>query len=524
MSQLPPIKYPIGIQTFSKIIEGEYLYIDKTRLVWQLANSFDYAFLSRPRRFGKSLLISTLQAYFEGRKELFEGLEIERLETKWTQYPVLRFDLSGTSYENSDDFTAKISEYLARFEKKYGVEPEKQIGGRFYNVIEAAYRATGKKVVILIDEYDKPMLDTLHDSPLHETVKARIRGFYSVLKECDEFIKFGMLTGVTKFGKVSIFSGLNNLFDISLMPEYNDICGITEHEFLDRFQPSLEKFAKVNGISCGEAAKRFKAYYDGYHFAENSADIYNPFSTLNAFATNALRGYWFSTGSSNYLINLIKRGNIFLQDIEGQKRTADELMDISDSHLDIAPLFYQAGYLTIKDYDPDTEKYILGLPNREVSKAFWDTLGKHYFRGGINRSQFDLDKFVSDLNHGDADNFMLRVKSLFASISSEHESDKEAHFQSMLTILVKMLGFSVHTEVHSSQGRSDIEIETPNYIYIIELKIDATPQEALAQIQEKGYPRQYEIDPRKKIIIGGNFSTETRTLTEWVCLSVDTRR
>ena len=487
MSLLPSIKYPVGIQTFSEIIEENYLYIDKTRLAWQLANSFKYVFLSRPRRFGKSLLISTLQAYFEGRKELFAGLEMDRLETKWIQYPVLRFDLSGASYENPEDLTYKISEYLTRLEKEYGVEPEMKIGGRFYNVIQAAYKKTGRKVVILIDEYDKPMLDTLHDSPLHESVKSNLRGFYSVLKECDEYIKFAMLTGVTKFGKVSIFSGLNNLKDISLNPAYNDICGITEQEFLDNFQPSLKLFAEANDITPDEAANEFKAYYDGYHFARNSADIYNPFSTLNAFTDNEFQNYWFSTGSSSYLIKLITRGRFFLQNLEGVKRTADELSDISDYHLDLVPLLYQAGYLTIKDFDPKTQKYTLGLPNREVSKAFWDSLGNHYFRSGSNAGRFDLDKFVLDLERGDADSFMLRVKSLFASISSEHEPDKEALFQSMLTILVKMLGYSVRTEVHSSQGRSDIEIETTDFIYIIELKIDSTPGEAMTQIDERGY-------------------------------------
>ncbi len=325
-----------------------------------------------------------------------------------------------------------------------------------------------------------------------------------------------MLTGVTKFGKVSISSGLNNLFDISLMSEYNDICGITEQEFLDNFQPSLKQFAESNGITADEAAAEFKAYYDGYHFAKDSADIYNPFSTLNAFSDNEFQNYWFSTGSSSYLIKLITRGHFFLQDLEGQKRTADELSDMSDYHLDLMPLLYQAGYLTIKAYNPKTQKYLLGLPNREVSKAFWDSLGSHYFRGGRGGSRFDLDRFVADLEEGDADSFMQRMKSLFASVSSEHEPDKEAHFQSMLTILVKMLGYCVRTEVHSSQGRSDIEIETSDYIYIIELKVDSTPDAALAQIHDRGYARQYEIDPRPKILIGANFSTRTRTLAGWI--------
>lgn len=515
MTLLPPIKYPIGIQTFSEIIAEGYLYVDKTSLVWQLAHTFKYAFLSRPRRFGKSLLVSTLQSYFEGRKELFAGLEIEKHEKDWTKYPVLRLDLSGAGYENVEILTNKLKSYLDSFEEIYGASRDIEIGDRFRRLIQAAYKKTGKRVVLLIDEYDKPMLDTIHDDELHEKIKSRLRGFYSVLKECDEYIKFGLVTGVSKFGKVSIFSGINNLFDISMMPEYDDICGITEKEFHDNFQPSLERFAQMNCITAEEAAAEFKAYYDGYHFARTFTDIYNPFSTLSAFAAAELRGFWFSTGSPSYLISLIRRNHFFLQDLENQKRTADELSDISDPHLDLVPLFYQTGYLTLKGYNPKTMKYSLGLPNREVSQAFWDSLGKHFFPRSTTNSEFGLDKFVLDLEKGDAEKFMLRVKSLFASISSEHEPDKETHFQNMLTIFVKMLGFSVHAEVHSSQGRSDIEIETDDIIYIIELKIDSTPEEALAQIHETGYARQYEIDRRRKILIGGNFSTKTRTLTGW---------
>lgn len=509
------IKYPIGIQTFRKIREEGYLYVDKTALVHKLVKEHSYVFLSRPRRFGKSLLVSTLQAYFEGRKELFAELEIEKLEDEWIEYPVLRFDLSAAYYDETEVLNDKLTSYLEDLEDEYSINTSGQTGDRFRRLIRAVCKKTGRKAVILIDEYDKPLLDTMHDSELLEKAKGKLRGFYSVLKQCDEYIRFVMITGVSKFGKVSVFSGLNNLKDISMNPAFNDICGITEQEFHANFGPSLKIFAEQHEISDEEAAREFKAYYDGYHFARNGADIYNPFSTLNAFDDNKLGAYWFATGSSSYLINLIRRNHFFLQDMEGQSRTEDELSDITDTDQDIVPLFYQAGYLSIKGYDPKTQLYTLGFPNREVSKAFWNSLGKYFFRSDRNMTEFDLNKFVQELKKGDIEQFMVRLRSMFASISNEHEQDKEVHFQNMITIFVKMLGYSVRTEVHSSQGRSDIEIETPRYVYIFELKVNSTPEAAMDQIREKGYARQYEIDPREKILIGANFSPETRTFTGW---------
>lgn len=509
------IKYPIGIQTFRKIREEGYLYIDKTALVHKLVKEYSYVFLSRPRRFGKSLLVSTLQAYFEGKKELFAGLKIEKLEEKWTKYPVLRFDLSGKNYTKPENVHNKIDAYLTRMELIYNPIPAKEIGDRFYNLIYAAYQKTGQRVVILIDEYDKPMLDTMYDSSLLESIKGELRGFYSVLKECDEFIKFVMITGVSKFGKVSVFSGLNNLKDISMRPDYNDICGITEQEFLANFRPSLTQFAEHHKITVDEAAVQFKSYYDGYHFSTNGKDIYNPFSTLNAFEDNKLGAYWFESGSPTYLIRLLMRNHFLLQDLEGVERNESALGNIAAPGEDIVPLLYQSGYLTIKGYDKNSMMYKLGMPNREVTKAFWNSLGDFFFYSGRNTTEFNLNKFVLELESGDIESFMVRLRSMFASISNENESDKEVHFQNMITILVKMLGYSVRTEVHSSQGRSDIEIETPRYIYIFELKVNSTSEAALEQIKNKGYARQYEIDTREKILVGANFSPETRTFTGW---------
>lgn len=518
-THLPEIKYPIGIQTFSKIREQGMLYVDKTRLIYKLTNSYGYVFLSRPRRFGKSLLVSTLQAYFEGKKELFKGLDIEQLESEWESYPVLCFDLSTANYNNIDVLVKKISSHLELLENEFGlpVSNEKyDIGDRFRLIIRAAYQQTGKKVVVLVDEYDKPMLDSIHEDGLHEDLKATLRGFYSVLKESDAYIRFAMLTGVSKFGKVSIFSGLNNLRDISLNPEYNEICGITDKEFHDNFERSVKLFAEKNSITEEETWNRFKSFYDGYHFAWPAADIYNPFSTLNAFADYKLKKYWFASGSSSSLIKLIKNQPFILQKLEGVVRTEDSLSDISDLTHDLIPLLYQAGYLTIKDYDEEFDSYILGFPNKEVSQGFWSSLANYFFIKAEKDGSYSERDFMLDLMHGRADEFMTRMQSLFASLSSEQEPDKEVHFQIMLTVFVKMLGLRAVTELHSSQGRSDILIETPQFIYIIELKVDSTPEIALSQIYERGYARPYASDHRKKILIGANFSKETRTLTGWI--------
>lgn len=509
------IKYPIGIQTFSEIIDGGYLYVDKTAKVFKLANNSKYVFLSRPRRFGKSLLLSTLQSYFEGKKKLFEGLAICEHESEWNKHPVLRFDLSAASYEHPNVLENKICSYLEDYEKIYGGSDSPEIGDRFRRLITAAHMQQGNKVVVLIDEYDKPLLDTLHDTSLNETMKSRLRGFYSVLKECDEHIRFAMLTGVTKFAKVSVFSGLNNLKDISLLPEYNDICGITELEFHKNFQTSLINFSQANGITESEAANAFKSYYDGYHFARRGADIYNPFSTLNAFADNELGGYWFASGSPSYLIKLIERNNYTLGMLEGSLRTKEELSDLTDTSRDIVPLLYQSGYLTIMGFEEITESYILGFPNKEVSNGFWRSLANHFFRPSANASEFSLQNFIRDLAMGNAEDFMIRMRSLFALLGSESESQKEVHFQNILTIFINMLGFKATTEVHSSQGRSDVEIQTPQFVYILELKVGKSAEEAMAQIHNKGHADKYETDSREKILIGINFSPITRTVSDW---------
>ena len=509
------VKYPVDIQSFSVIREDGYLYIDKTELIYHLANNHYYVFLSRPRRFGKTLLMSTLEAYFKGEKELFKGLAIEHLEKKWDSFPVLRFDLSGENFRDLSRVIAHIEWLITRMERKQGYEGKGTISQRLSDLIENIHEATGKKVVVLVDEYDKPMLDTLHNSAAQEEIKDELRAFYSVLKSSYEHVRFVMLTGVTKFGKVSIFSGLNNLTDISMVSEYDSICGITQKEFESYFKDSIKDFAIKNGQSEEEVRDRFKEYYDGYHFSIPGAEIYNPFSVLYAFRFNCLDQYWYASGSSSFLVKLLMNNSYRLTDLEGARRTRAELSDITDMSQDIVPLLYQSGYLTLKDYDKETEEYILGFPNQEVNKAFWSSLSKHIFSASENQNGYGIKDLTEDLMKGDLNDFLLKVKSLFGSVGSENEPVKEIHFQNMMAIIARMLGFSVMTEVHSSAGRCDMTIKTPSYIYIFEFKVDKSPEEAMSQIYQKKYYLPYLSSKRKIYLIGVDFSTKTRTIESW---------
>ena len=515
------IEYPVGIQTFSEIIEEKYLYVDKTDLIYELVHKSKYVFLSRPRRFGKSLLMSTLEAYFKGRKELFRGLEIEKLEEDWIEYPVFRFDLSGENYNDVKRLYIRINRCLLNIEKAYALHDDSEsLADRFESLIRQAYEKYGRRVVVLVDEYDKPMLDCLHDDPLHEAIKTELRGFYSVLKLSDEYIKFAMLTGVTKFGKVSVFSGLNNLKDISMLPRYNALCGISETEFHNNFAPSIKIFAEDHDLTEEGTWRRFKLLYDGYRFASRGENIYNPFSVLSAFDSEDFGYYWYSSGSPYYLIKLIERHHFILSNLEGVKRSGEELSDISHVSQDLVPLLYQSGYLTVKGYERAADEtmpgvYILGFPNQEVNKCFWSSLSTHFFRDYAQRSTFDVRSFLADVNQGRVEDFMVRLRSLFCDTNSEPEANKEIHFQNMMAIACKMIGLDVRTEIHSSRGRCDMQIETSAYVYIFEFKVDGSAEEALRQIREKDYAERYGSDPRTVYLVGANFSTETRTLNDW---------
>ncbi|MDE6445091.1 MAG: ATP-binding protein [Muribaculaceae bacterium] len=510
------IKYPVGIQTFSEIITEKYFYVDKTALIYQLVNDSKYVFLSRPRRFGKSLLMSTIEAYFKGKRDLFAGLDIMNLETDWSEYPVFRFDLSGENYTSTERMINHIKSYLDMIEEDYDLKAEGSISTRLRLLLRQAYRKYGKRVVVLIDEYDKPILDCMHDPVLNDSLKNELRAFYSAIKAADEYVRFSMLTGITKFGKVSIFSGLNNLLDISLLPSYNAICGISETEFQDKFKESIRIFALSLNITEDEAWNQFKTLYDGYHFSRTGDFIYNPFSVLSALKIEDFKNYWYETASPSFLIKLIETHSYCLEKLDGTRRRESQLGNITDIENDFVPLLYQSGYLTIKDYDSLSEEYTLGFPNLEVRKAFWESMVDHFFRRPGGDSAFDINKFLRDIYNGQPEEFMKRLQSLFADTHSEYETNKEIHFQNMMAIVAKMLGLTVRTEVHSSAGRCDMQILTPGYIYIFEFKIDGSSRSALLQIKEKGYMMPFASDSRAKFIIGANFSSVTRTLTDWI--------
>ena len=507
--------YPIGIQDFEKLREGNYLYIDKTQLIYELASGFGYYFLSRPRRFGKSLLISTMEAYFLGKKELFKGLAMEQLEQDWTVYPILHLDLNTSEYRKENDLSEELNRNLLRWESIYGKgEGEVSSSQRFAGVIERACNQTGQKVVILIDEYDKPLLNTVGNPELQDAYRSKMKAFYSVMKTQDRYIKFGFITGVTRFSKVSIFSDLNNFTDISMDPRYVEICGITERELHDNLDAEVEELAIANDLTKEECYAQLKDYYDGYHFRQNSVGIYNPFSLLNTMASRVFSYYWFETGTPTFLVEILKKSSYNLNRLSKEKVTADVLGDISNMEVTPVPVIYQSGYLTIKDYDKRFKKYVLGFPNQEVEEGFVNYLSRSFSRINIDDT-FDIDKFVEELEAGKVESFMRRMESLFADNDYRVQGNQELYFQNVLYVFFKLLGFYVEVERPTSDGRMDLIVKTADYIYIFEFKLDKSADEALQQIEDKGYAQPYAVDPRRLYKIGVNFNSERRCIGEW---------
>ena len=522
------MKLPIGIQDFEKIRTGGYLYIDKTEQVYRLVSEGSYYFLSRPRRFGKSLLISTLKALFLGKRELFKGLAIDKKEDwDWAVHPVLHLDLNTNKYDKPEVLSQKLDESLNEWETLYDcARPDLPFGMRFEKVIKSAYEKTGQRVVILVDEYDKPMLQAIGNKELQDEYRGTLKGFYGALKSMDGCIKFAMLTGVTKFGKVSVFSDLNNLRDISLDYDFHSICGITEQELLSYFPTQIDALAERSKLTREECIEKLRRMYDGYHFDEDSPGMYNPFSVLNTFQTRKFGSYWFETGTPTYLVELLKRHHYNLEDMSKSEVTADVLNSIDAESHDPIPVIYQSGYLTIKGYKERFGKYILGFPNEEVEEGFIKYLAPFYLDNREQRSVFDIEKFSDDVETGNIEQFLSRLKSLFASAPYDSvKGDRENHFQNMMWVVFKMMGFYSHTEYHTSNGRIDLLLETPQYRYIMEFKLDGTAEEALQQIKDKNYQLQFFGDSfatsesqgvSKTFIIGVNFSKETRTIDRWL--------
>ena len=509
--------YPIGIQNFEKIRKEGYVYVDKTALIHRLATTGTYYFLSRPRRFGKSLLVSTIEAYFKGKKELFKGLALEQLEKDWTQYPVLHLDLNGSKYMYPEDLVVLLSQHLDNWEKEYCITVRyNDLEARFRDVIVAAYEKTGKQVVILIDEYDKPIVNNLDKKELADYYRAVLQGFYGVIKSMGEQTKFCFLTGVSKIGKLSVFSTLNNLTDISMEPEYSDICGISENDLHKYFEDSVAELADANRLSINECYKKLKDMYDGYHFSEDSEGMYNPFSLLNTLRSRKFKEYWFETGTPTLLVNVMKQTSFDVTTLSDNVVVpAAKLNGMQDIVNKPVSLFFQTGYLTIKEYDSEYNEYRLGFPNDEVKNGFLNFIYSYYVPVNPADDSTTTSQLAKALKAGDPYTFMRTLEALFANTTYQIQGDSEKNFQYAMYIIMELLGEYVQAERSTSNGRIDLLLQTRDFIYIVELNIDNTADAALQQIEKRGYAKPFVNDPRKLFKIGVSFSTADRHIEDW---------
>ena len=518
------MKYPIGIQSFERIIEDGYVYVDKTHLVYDLTHSGGIYFLSRPRRFGKSLLVSTLENYYLGRKELFKGLAMEKLEKEWNVHPVFHVDFNGGNFKNAGELEKKINFIISEWEKQYGLTghaEELGLGDRFTEVLCAAHEQTGRRAVVLIDEYDKPMLDVLDtDVTLEDRHRNVLKAFYSVFKAADKHLQFVLLTGVTKFSQVSVFSGFNQPKDISMDARYETLCGITQEELDRYFTEQMAEMAATNQCTPEEMRQTLKLQYDGYHFSKKMTDVYNPFSLLNALDSMDIRNYWFSSGTPTYLIRLLAHFKENMNELTGKYYPPEEFIDYKADVERPLPMIYQSGYLTIKDYDMRRNRFLLDFPNNEVKNGFLTALVAAYLQPQKQLSNW-IDDVVDALEAGEADTLCTLFTSFLASIPytmrrKEDETEKERYFQYTFYLIMRLISvYTVYVEKVQSQGRVDCIVEMPQYIYIFEFKLDGTADEALQQIEDKGYAREYATDSRKLFRIGAVFSSETGTIGEW---------
>ena len=510
--------YPIGIQTFEKIRNGNYLYIDKTEIIYRLTHAAsNYVFLSRPRRFGKSLLTSTLKAYFEGRRDLFKGLAMERLETEWTEYPVLHFDMSLGKHMEKEQLERYLLSQLEQIEEDYGIHsdsPDSNI--RLTKLIRHVYEQTGRQAVVLIDEYDAPLLDVVHEEKNLPVLRNIMRNFYSPLKACDPYLRFVFLTGITKFSQLSIFSELNNIQNISMLPEYAAICGITEEEMATQMDEDLDILAGRMGISREKTVQKLKDNYDGYHFTWPSPDIYNPFSLLNAFADGRLDSYWFGSGTPTYLIEMLKKYGVQPQQIGGRKAMAESFDAPTERMTDIAPLLYQSGYVTIKGYSPVTQLYTLDIPNKEVRIGLMKSLLPGYLDRRTTDGLTTVALLYEAIYEERLDDALRLLQTFLSTVPYCDRTDYEGHYQQMLYIIFSLLGIYVDVEVRTPSGRVDMVMRTATTLYVVELKLNQSAEAAMQQIDLKNYPERFALCGLPVVKVGINFDMERHTLKDWV--------
>ena len=527
------MKYPIGVQDFEGLIKDGYVYVDKTDLVYRLVNDGKIYFLSRPRRFGKSLLVSTLKHYFLGHRELFKGLAIDGLETEWNEYPVFHLSFGGVNFSNSSAIDESLSMFIENAEKEYGIEERfKDYGIRFAAVLKAAHEKTGRRCVVLIDEYDKPLLDVMDtelrvtDSDgnslrLEEYNRNVLKGFYSVFKDADPDLKFVLLTGVTKFSQVSVFSGFNQPDDISMDSRYEALCGITLEEMLEVFHEPIQELAKKYKTDYDGMVEMLRKRYDGYHFSSEMTGVFNPFSLLNCFDKLEMRNYWFATGTPTYLMRLLSHSDKNINELVGRYYEESQFIDYKADVERPLPMIYQSGYLTVKGYNERRRKYLLDFPNEEVRSGFVSILASDYFNSDKTPSSW-IDDISDALENGDVVLFLRKMTSLLSSVTYRFQRKQDAfecerYFQYTFYLIMQMIGhYNTMVEKETSEGRIDCVVECPNYVYVMEFKMDGSAQSALEQIRERGYTKPYLTDKRKVFSIGVNFSSEKGTIEEYV--------
>lgn len=525
------MKFPIGIQSFEQIVEGGYLYIDKTRLIYNLVHNTTTCFLGRPRRFGKSLLVSTLECYFKGRKHLFKGLAMERLEKEWKVYPVFHIDFNGHNFTKHGELENALLEFVEQQEAIYGKDDVAvTLGGRFKAVLKKAHEQTGLRAVVLVDEYDKPLLDVL-DTKLHIKIDGEerlledwnrqvLKGFYGVFKAAGDDLQFVFLTGVTKFSQVSVFSDMNQLDDISMTMAYDAICGITEDELRTQFSEPIREMAEVNMLSEDELRNELKMQYDGYHFSQAMTDIYNPFSILSALKYKTIDNYWFRTGTPTYLVRLLSHANEHMDELTGKYYPTQDFIDYKADVEAPLPMIYQSGYLTIKDYNRRTHSYLLDFPNNEVKMGFSTLLTSSYLKPKANPGAWVVS-VIEAMDNGDLSQLQSLFTSFLASIPynqrrKDNEREKERYFQYTFYLIMRMISsYTIFVEKEQSMRRADCIVETENDVYIFEFKRDGSASEALEQIEAKGYAQEYIADKRKVHKIGCSFSSDTGTIDDW---------
>lgn len=522
MVKMQQKKYPIGIQTFEKLRREGYMYVDKTAEIYRLVSSSTPFFLSRPRRFGKSLLLSTIESYFSGKKELFQGLAIEKLESEWKSYPILHLDLNAERYSTPEALNHLLESKLSQWERTYGRDKyEDTLSTRFAGCIRRACETTGMPVVVLIDEYDKPLLQSISNEALQDDYRRTLKAFYSVLKSEDRYLRFVFITGVTKFSQVSVFSDLNQLNDISLKPSYATLCGITERELQETFSQEIVSLAESNDLHVDQVMSTLKQRYNGYHFGVDTIGVYNPFSVLNVLDSKRFDSYWFQTGTPTYLVELLKQSDYDLRLlVEGVEVGLSAFSEYRADARNPLPMIYQSGYLTIKEYDKEVNLYKLGFPNDEVRYGFLNFLLPYYTKVTEDETGFHIASFMRHLRSGDVAAFMERLKSFFAGIPYELSDNTERHYQVIFHIVFTLMGQYIQSEVRSAHGRADAVVQTSDAIYVFEFKLNGTAEEALRQIDQQEYLLPYSCDGRKRVGIGVEFSKQTRNIDRWLVENV----